>query len=108
MEHFPYGEDGQVDHLGASLLVAGEPEHLEGVHGTHALQIAGAYTDEAVGIAGGLEYPPRGLELTPVEQLVSLPVQLCLFIPRQPVPWRIGGFYEAFLGEAFERLFIHT
>lgn len=108
MKHFSYGLDRLFHKHSRAFLVAREPEHLEGVHGTGCLEIAGTDADEAVGVAGGLEDPPCRFDVSPVEQFVALPVQLGLLVARYSLPWGIGGLDEAFSGESIEYLFIHT
>jgi len=103
-----YGED-RLEHEGIlALLVLGEPEHLEGVDRTAALEILVSHPDETVGIARGLEDPPRSLDLPAVEQLVALAVELRLALSLHALSGGVGGLDEAFTREAIESFFVHT
>ena len=57
MKEFLYGEDSQIHELLAPLFIAGEPIHLEGFHWSAPLKIFFTDTNQAVGIACGLENP---------------------------------------------------
>jgi len=103
-----YGEGRPFDEFSASRLFAGEPEHLEGVHGSAAFQISVPYAYEAVGIPRRLEDPPGSLEFPAIEQFVSLAVETDLVLTLHVARRRVGGFDEALAGKALEDFFIHT
>jgi hypothetical protein len=103
-----YGEDGQFHKLTASLFVAREPVHFQGVHGTAALEIFIPDTNQTVGVACGLEDPPGSLELAAIEKLISLAVEPDFFIPGKAADRCVRGLDEGFSGELFESFFIHT
>jgi hypothetical protein len=108
MKNISYGENRQLHEFGTPFLIVREPVHLEGQGWLPGLEIAVSHPNKAVGIAGGLEYSPCGLEFSLVEKLVPLAVELGLLLSGEPFAGRIGGLDEAIAGKSLENLFIHT
>lgn len=74
MQKFLYGEGRKLDEGLLAPLIVGKAVHLEGVHRTPPLEVRVAHPDEAVGVAGRLEYSPCRLKFPAVVEFVALSV----------------------------------
>jgi hypothetical protein len=102
-----YNKSHFFNELGGSPFFPRQPVHLEGFHRFPGRVVAVAHPDESVRIACSHENAAGGLDVAPIEQLVSLAVQRGFLVQSHVAARVVRGLYESDIAKAIKNARFH-